>query len=302
MKSRLEWWHYVALVCLVLQAAVYVIPHTRPGKIGAVCWFIGSDRLSWWGISILLLLCAIGWSVWHRPIFNEWRLVGLGLIMLLAVSPLVFRVYPSTYDNRSSNNRFRVPLDGPVTVAWGGATPDVNYHVFAPDQRWAYDLIVVNNRRTHHGDGRKLEDYDCYGMPLLAPADGIVRATRDGVQDMPIGVLGGAPAGGNQIVLEVAQNQYLFLCHLMPGSITVKPGDRITTGQTIARIGNSGNTSEPHLHIHLQDAVEDGLGEGIPLYFHDYRVGEKVHKRGIPTGGVKRGNWIGLVIEHMDNF
>ena len=55
--------------------------------------------------------------------------------------------------------RFRLPLDGPVTVAWGGADTDVNYHAVMPDQRWAYDLLVTREGRTHRGDGTRLDDY-----------------------------------------------------------------------------------------------------------------------------------------------
>ncbi len=301
MKPRPEWWHYLTFAFLLLQIALFLIPQTRPGGLGLGCWLIGSDRIIWWGIAFLLVLCATGWSVWHRPVWNWWRVAGLGMILLLAASPFVFRVYPSSYDDRPSQIRFRVPLDGPIAVAWGGATPDVNYHVVAPDQRWAYDLFVIKDGKTHRDERIELEDYYCYDIPVLAPADGVVQATYGDSRDMPIGMLGGTPAGGNQIVIEVAKNQYLFLCHLKPGSITAKPGDRVTKGQIVARVGNSGNTSEPHLHIHLQDTSEDHLGEGIPLYFHNYRLGDRIVERGIPTGGVRRGEWIGQIIEHVDD-
>jgi murein DD-endopeptidase MepM/ murein hydrolase activator NlpD len=95
---------------------------------------------------------------------------------------------------------------------------------------------------------------------------------------------GGNPAG-NHIVLEVAQNQFLFIGHLKPGSIKVKPGDVVEVHQEIGRVGNSGRTPVPHVHIHLQDSPELGFGEGIPLYFYDYRCDGKFVERGIPSGG-----------------
>jgi hypothetical protein len=104
--------------------------------------------------------------------------------------------------------------------------------------------------------------------------------------------------GGNQVVLEVAPNQFLFLCHLQPGSITVKKGDRVTKGQVVGRVGNSGNTSEPHLHIHLQHGSDPDFAEGIPLYFHDYRVGDLFVERGMPTGRATGDRWTGQVVEH----
>jgi hypothetical protein len=297
-KLRPDWWLYAALVVLVIQAGLLLIPQTRPGLLGLVCWLIGSDPCLWSGLAVLLLLCAIGSSIWRRPFWNRWRVVGFGLILLLALFPFAYRVYPSSHDERPSEIRFRVPLDGPVAVAWGGANPAVNYHVVAPDQRWAYDLVVVRDGKTYRNEGLELADYYIYGQPVLAPADGVVKETYTDARDMPIGQLGGLPAGGNQIVIEFAERQYLFLCHLKPGSISVKRGDRIQRGQLLAQVGNSGNTSEPHLHIHLQDTPQFSLGEGIPLYFHDYRVGQRVVERGIPTGGFKHGEWIGQTIKH----
>ncbi len=282
-----------------MQIVLFLIPQFRPGFSGMVCWIFGADRLLWWGISFLLLILAFGWSVWRRPFFRRWRFVGVGMIVLLAMTPLLFRVYPSSYDDTSSEIRFRVPLDGPVAVAWGGATPDVNYHVIAPNQRWAYDLVVIRDGKTYRGDGLKLEDYYAYDMPVVAPADGIVNATLNDARDVPIGMLGGMPPGGNQIVIKVADHQYLFLCHLKPGSIAVKPGDKVVQGETIARVGNSGNTSEPHLHVHLQNIPVDMIGEGIPLYFHDYRVGDAIVERGMPNGGVTHGKWSGQIITHV---
>ncbi|MCE9527133.1 MAG: M23 family metallopeptidase [Planctomycetales bacterium] len=200
---------------------------------------------------------------------------------------------------RPSDVHFRLPLDGPITVGWGGPTVDVNYHVVSPAQRWAYDLLVTRDGRSHQGIGEQLEDYYCYGLPVLAPSGGTVRATFTDAREMPIGQLGGTPTGGNQIVLEVAPQQFLFLCHLQPGSIAVQPGDQVAQGQMLAKVGNSGNTSEPHLHIHLQDTEEEDLGEGIPLYFHSYQSAGRFVDRGLPRGGFTRGQLVGEIVEHV---
>jgi hypothetical protein len=290
MRARLNWWHYLGFALLLIQVSLFAIPQTRPGLFGAVCWYSGSDRVIWLGVAGLLFLCAILWSAWQRPFWTRWRVGGYAMLVALACSPLAFRAYPSSYDDAPSQVRFRLPLDGPVTVGWGGATPDVNYHVVAADQRWAYDLLVTKEGISHQGDGTKLQDYYAYGLPVLAPADGTVRS---------VGQLGGTPACGNHIVLEVASGQFVFLCHLQPGSITVKEGQAVRMGQALARVGNSGNTSEPHLHIHLQDTPEDTLGEGIPLYFHSYRDGDVLIERGIPMGGVDKDGQFHHVIEHV---
>lgn len=288
-RSRFDWWIWFALALALIQGGLFLIPQTRPGGLlGLLCWDFGSSRLLWYGIASFLLICGILGSAWRRPFWNRWRVAGYVALLGLAVSPLVFQIYPSSHDHDSSSLRFRLPLDGPVTVGWGGPTPDVNYHVVAPDQRWAYDLAVTKDGSSFHGGGGSLGDYYSYGVPVLAPAAGTVYATSDGDPDMPIGILGGGKdACGNQVVLEVAPNQFLFLCHLQAGSIAVKKGDRVKASQMLGRIGNSGNTSEPHLHMHLQDGPKLHLGEGIPLYFHAYRVGDQFIERGMPTGGIR---------------
>lgn len=296
-RRRPDGWLYAVLFFLVVQVVLYLVPHLMPGPVGWVCWVLGSDTLLWWIVAAGMLVIAGVWSLWKRPLVNRWRAIGLLAILLLAASSFMFRVYPSSHDKRPSEIRFRLPLDGPILVGWGGPTPNVNYHVSTPDQRWAYDLLVAKQGRTHTGDGGQCSDYYCYGLPVLASADGKVIAVLDGMPDQPIGVLGGEPAGGNQLVIEVAPRQYLMLCHLQRGSITVKEDDRVTRGQVLAKVGNSGNTSEPHLHIHLQDTPRMHVGEGIPLYFHHYRVAGQLVERGIPTGGFSSAGPSGQIVE-----
>jgi hypothetical protein len=300
-STRPDLWIYFVALLLVLQIALYVIPHVSPGPLGWVCWMIGSDQLLWMVVGAGLAVIAFVWAFWKPPLVNTWRVMGLVSIAALVASTAIFRVYPSSYDSRPSNVRFRLPLDGPILVGWGGGTPGENYHVAYPDQRWAYDLLMAEGGKTHRGDGDRCEDFVCYGRPVLAPADGKVVAVLDDMPDQPIGVLGGMPSGGNQVVIEVKdarQSQYLFLCHLQRGTITVHEGDAVKQGQPVAKVGNSGNTSEPHLHIHLQSTPADDVAEGIPLYFHDYRVNGQFVERGIPTGGFDRNGPKGQIVEH----
>ncbi len=300
-KPRPDWWLYFVALLLVTQVALFVVPQFRPGILGWMCWTIGGDRLLWMFLAAIFSLVAIAFSIWRRPFWNRWRVIGLVSIAALGASPFMYQVYPSSHDADVSPVQFRLPMDGPILVGWGGATPDVNYHVIAADQRWAYDLLVVKDGRSFSGEGVELTDYYCYGQPVLAPADGKVAAVLDGMPDQPIGQLGGMPAGGNQIVIEVAPRQFLFLCHLGRGTILVKEGDKVVQGQPLAKIGNSGNTSEPHLHLHLQDTGRSDFGEGIPLYFHHYRVidTDKVIDRGIPTGGFGPNGPTGQIVEHV---
>uniref|UniRef100_A0A7C2JYL5 M23ase beta-sheet core domain-containing protein n=1 Tax=Schlesneria paludicola TaxID=360056 RepID=A0A7C2JYL5_9PLAN len=300
-RRRPDWWPYVVFTFLALQGLLYAMPHQRPGFAGLVCWLFGSDSLLWLVIAGAIGLYAFVKALVRRPFWTRWRVAGgIGLVVLL-LSPMAFRVYPSSHANRPSQVRFRLPFDGPITVGWGGDAPGVNYHVCTPDQRWAYDLLVTRDGSSHRGDGTTLDDYYCYGLPVVAPADGVVVRVFDGDPDMPVGVLGGGTdPGGNHLVLKVAEDEFLFLCHLQPGSIAVQVGDSVRTGDVLAKIGNSGNTSEPHLHIHLQDTPESTFGEGIPLYFHGYRTGDQLIDRGMPTGGVSFDGFTGQIVEHVE--
>lgn len=295
-----DWWFSLAAFLLLVQAALFVIPHVARGPVGAVCWMLGVDGSCWRIVALAMLVLAVGWSLFRRPIWNRWRLLGLVMILGIALAPLAFRHYPSSHAGEVSEVRFRLPLDGPILVGWGGDGLSGNYHVRYPDQRWAYDLLVAKDRQTHSGDGTKYEEYYCYGLPVLSPADGEVMAVLDGMRDTPLGAAGVVtPAGGNQVVIRVAPRQFLFLCHLQRGSIQVREKEQVTRGQELAMVGNSGNTSEPHLHIHLQDSADLHLGEGIPLYFYNYRVDGKVIERGMPIGGMTlTGGPIGQIVEH----
>ena len=89
---------------------------------------------------------------------------------------------------------------------------------------------------------------------------------------------------GNHVILEVAPDQYMIVAHLQAGSVAVRVGHSVDRGEVIGRVGNSGNTSEPHVHVHLQDRAAPDQGEAIPLLFSNYRLessGREVD-RGMP--------------------
>jgi murein DD-endopeptidase MepM/ murein hydrolase activator NlpD len=160
---------------------------------------------------------------------------------------------------------------------------------------------VARNGKTSRGEGKNVADFYAYGLPVLAPASGVVRVAYDQDSDRPIGKMEGyKDPSGNHVVLEVASRQFVYLCHLKPGSIKVQPSEKVVEGQELARVGNSGHTSEPHLHIHLQDSSMPELAEGIPLYFHHYRTGSHYVERGIPRGGFAGERFAGEVVENVD--
>jgi murein DD-endopeptidase MepM/ murein hydrolase activator NlpD len=218
----------------------------------------------------------------------------------LASASALYRTYPSSHDDNPSEVRFVLPLSGPVTIAWGGETKNVNAHVVAPDQRWGYDLIVTSNRISFRGSGEHVSDYYAYGKEVLAPAAGIVHTVHDGEPESPIGRKGKGDDLGNHVALQVTREQFLYIAHMQPGSVHVKPGDRVAPGQPLGRVGNSGTSSEPHVHLHLQDSSRRYFAEAIPFHFFDYCVDDIHVPDGMPFGGRENGRWVGQIVSHAD--
>jgi murein DD-endopeptidase MepM/ murein hydrolase activator NlpD len=140
----------------------------------------------------------------------------------------------------------------------------VNYHHVTSTQRDALDILQARNDRTHQPGSKALTSYYVYGKPVFAPADGTVTFIQDGRPDQQIGSRDSHFQSGNNIVIDIGGGRYLEMAHLSPGSIQVKVGDHVTVGQQIAKVGNSGNTSEPHLHIQAQ-TVGTGVGDVATL-------------------------------------
>jgi hypothetical protein len=266
----------------------------RMGVPGVVLWYVGPSLLA--ALAALVLLLALMSAIRRRQTWSYKRVTALTALSVLAVAPAFYRVYPSSHDKHPSPVRFILPLDGPITVAWGGEDEDVNAHVYAPDQRWGYDLIVTQNGRSSRGERQRLANYFIYGRTVLAPAAGVVVTAHDAEPDVPIGEKGKGDDLGNHVALEVAPGQFLFIAHMQPGSIAVRTGDRVAPGQLLGRVGNSGISSEPHVHIHLQDSARRHLAEGIPFFFSDYCAGSKFVRQGMPSGGRENRQWIGDVI------
>lgn len=117
----------------------------------------------------------------------------------------------------------------------------------------AWDFVIINNDSTQFSnDGHDLTDYYCYGQKVLAPADGTVVVAEDGVDDNKIGMVDTNKNWGNTVIIKHAEGLYSKLCHLQKGSILVKVGDNVHSGQMIGKVGNSGRSPYPHLHFQLQ--------------------------------------------------
>ena len=156
-----------------------------------------------------------------------------------------------------------LPFKGRWLVVWGGDTRELNQHHDVPNQRYAFDLLGAGEgEKTHRDDGTRNEDYYAFGREVLAPADGTVTEVIEGVRDNAPGSMNPYSAVGNCVIIQHREDEVSVLAHFKQGSIVVKAGDKVKRGQLLGLCGNSGNSSEPHVHYHLQSTpvLQDGLG------------------------------------------
>jgi len=165
--------------------------------------------------------------------------------------------------NNSPHRRALIPVGGSARIS----------------QRFAIDWVRLrDDGKTFTGDPLDNKNYRAYGSEVLAVADGVVSEMKDGIpQNVPGENSRAVPItletiGGNHIILDLGRGRYAFYAHLQPGSTRVKAGDQVHRGQVLALVGNTGNSTEPHLHFHLSDASSPLGSEGLPYAFESFEV------------------------------
>jgi murein DD-endopeptidase MepM/ murein hydrolase activator NlpD len=163
------------------------------------------------------------------------------------------------------------PHRGAILPVGGRINPSERYAIdwWRVDQSADADLLPGRTVSTHSGDPTDNESYLAHGEPLLAVADGTVVTVVSDLPDevpqvVPVG-LQVAELGGNVVVIDIGGGIFAFYAHLVPGSPTVKVGDKVTRGQVIGMLGNSGNTSEAHLHFQLATSAASLTGDNVPF-------------------------------------
>jgi len=263
------------------------------GGLLVALFFGGMARITGWYLLqivppllglLSLLILVVYVLVKRRASRLLWLTAGVGLLSLLPLIVWFVPVaFPASLERTLPAATVRLPADGPLQVAWGGDSIATNYHAATPDQRWAYDLLM----EPYVTGSEELESYGCYGVPVVAPTDGLVTEAHDGEPDEVPGAVSNnltAPKG-NYVVIQLESGTYLVIAHLKPGTVSVEAGEQVQEGQVIGQCGNSGNTSEPHIHIHhqRQDPALFPLNfaEGLPLYFRDH------DGAAMPQGGIR---------------
>jgi hypothetical protein len=177
------------------------------------------------------------------------------------------------------------PLRGSNWVAADGCCT-AHRHVWATQpyggrlqtiQRFAIDWEQLDDQgRLFSGDPKVLTNWPGYGEEELAVADGTIVHVLDGLPDQVPGSLPAAinpvEADGNSVFLRLDDGRYVAYAHMSPGSLRVKVGDRVTRGQVLGLLGNSGNSSAPHLHLHVMNAPVVLGANGLPYVFDRFTI------------------------------
>jgi hypothetical protein len=253
------------------------------GMVKITAWYLMQLTPPLMGI---LTLIVIGiYAFIKKRLSTVWIVTAVMSVfsLLPLITWFVPIAFPVSLEKTTPSVTVRLPADVPLRVVWGGDSVKTNYHAVTPDQRWAYDLLV----EPYLSGSSNLEDYGCFGVPVLAPISGTIVSAHDGEPDETPGVGSNnieAPTGNHVMIRIEETGTYLVIAHLKEGSVAVETGDVVEEGQLLGECGNSGNTSEPHIHIHHQrqdpTVYPLNFAEGLPLYFRDHD-GEPM-----PVGGV----------------
>ncbi|SOE20023.1 Protein of unknown function [Spirosomataceae bacterium TFI 002] len=195
---------------------------------------------------------------------NEAKINGL------LVKPYKARNLPKLEKNET---KLILPFHDEWTVFWGGDTKELNYHVENEAQKNAFDLMITDKQgKSFKTDGQTNEDYYAFGKELIAPCDAEVVLAVDGIKDNKPGEMNPIYIPGNTVILKTGLNEYLFFAHFKQNSIAVKQGQKVKQGDLLGLCGNSGNSSEAHLHFHIQNVEDMTKATGAKCFFDNIIV------------------------------
>lgn len=190
---------------------------------------------------------------------------------------------PSKHEDYLIRTQIMLPFEGEWYVAAGGRSIMKNHHAVSVDQRYAYDFIIKKKETSYTDTGLRNEDYYCFGAKIIAPGSGIVVDVVNNIKENKVGVM--PPISGNRIIIDHGAGEYSVLAHFKHNSIVVNMGDSVKSGQYLGLCGNSGHSSEPHLHYHMQDSPVMFEGEGLPIQFASYYSNGLFMEKGEPEYG-----------------
>lgn len=163
-------------------------------------------------------------------------------------------------------------------------------------QRFAIDWVRLDaDGRLVNGDPSKVESFASYGADVFAVADGKVIAVLNTLDDQPPGKLPDPSTietvDGNHVVLDLGGGYFAFYAHLQKNSVTVHVGDQVKKGALLGKLGNSGNTSAPHLHFHVMNSPSVLASDGLPYVIDNFNFAGQVDIAAFDAAPGVEGDW-----------
>jgi murein DD-endopeptidase MepM/ murein hydrolase activator NlpD len=187
---------------------------------------------------------------------------------------------------KRNSTKLILPFKGRWTVFWGGDNADLNYHVESKAQKNAFDFLITDKEgKSYKTNGRTNQDYYAFGKEIIAPCDAEVVLAVDGIEDNNPGELNPLYIPGNTVILKTENGEYLFFAHFKQHSVKVKEGQMVKKGELLGLCGNSGNSSEPHLHFHIQNVKDMNKATGVKSYFSNIIVDGELRNDYSPIKG-----------------
>jgi hypothetical protein len=239
-----------------------------------------------WALLEVCFCFSIGKRLLNGSWFRQlafWSAVLLSLTVAASLTLLIAKTLPYSPPEEC------VVLDLPVRGTWlaghAGATKFTNLHTTHP---YAIDILKLGpDGRLMDGSDLVVTNWYGYDEPVYAPADGLVVKVVDGLPCGPIGNRDTVNPGGNHVVIDIGNDRQVLLAHLVAGSVAVEEGEVVTSGTLIGRVGNSGNSDAPHLHLHVQSASETGL----PFRFRSMQRKRWLFWTEVTNGYLIRNDW-----------
>lgn len=208
-----------------------------------------------------------------RRDFKGWLSLGINLFLPLILFAFLNILAIKGYFYNDKPVQLSFPLkNGVYYVAHGGNSHIINYHNVNCAQKYALDIVKLNifGTRAKGIYPKELTKYAIFGDTLHSPCDGKVVKAIDGLPDLVPPELNKQKPAGNHVLIE-CKDVEILVGHMMSGSLAAKEGELVKEGQPIGKVGNSGNTSEPHLHIHASKGRTKSSAldrEGVPIIFN----------------------------------
>ena len=275
------------LLIIFLITALWISVFFIHGIAGAISWGIIKLFMPFIGMAGIVIYVIILFNSIVRKRSIALSLIGLCLsiamtLPILLTMNIVQVAYPISLKEAFPEVTVSWPLKEEAIIGWGGNTTKTNLpHITWASERWAYDIVM----EPYSTGETSFEKYGIWNKEVIAPASGIIVEAYDMEDDILPNTEEFKSAEGNHVYIKMEETgTYLLLNHFKKGSITVKTGDYVKKGETIGYVGNSGSTSEPHLHIHHQrqnptKMLMPVFAEGLPLYFEDIN-GERMPVKG----------------------